>query len=233
MPHKVLLFMENKEVFNTLNEIRNLMEKSSRFLSFDGLSAIFVGIYACIASVLFYYVLGGTGQFSSDFPRLNVNTPYRLQLMIACALLLILICLITVFFFSYRKAKRNNRQLVFDRVTRRLLFNFFLPLVAGGVLCLSLIWQQHYGLTSSIMLVFYGIALVNVSNYTYSNIRYLGYAELILGLIDCFVQGYALGFWVVGFGFFHIIYGLLFYLKYDRNKKERVDNSVDESIRND
>lgn len=214
--------MENKEVFSTLNEIRNLMEKSARFLSLDGTSAIFVGIYACISAVIAYYILGGTGQLSwnfIEFPRLNVNTPYRLQLMLIFATLLVILCLITVFLLSYRKAKRNNQRLVFDRIAQRLLWNFFLPLISGGILCLSLIWQQHYGLTSSIMLIFYGIALINVSNYTYSNIRYLGYAELILGLADSFVQGHALGFWTVGFGLFHIIYGIFFYFKYDRKKR--------------
>lgn len=45
-----------------------------------------------------------------------------------------------------------------------------------------------------------------------------GYAELILGLIDSFVPGYGLLFWVAGFGLFHIIYGVFFYLKYDRRK---------------
>jgi heme/copper-type cytochrome/quinol oxidase subunit 2 len=219
--------MENKEVFSTLNEIRNLMEKSSRFLSLDGTSAIFVGIYACISAVIAYYMLGGTGQLSwnfIEFPRLNVNTPYRLQLMLIFAALLIILCLITVFLLSYRKARRNNQRLVFDRTARRLLWNFFLPLISGGILCLSLIWQQHYGLTSSIMLIFYGIALINVSNYTYSNIRYLGYAELILGLADSFVEGHALGFWTVGFGLFHIIYGIFFYFKYDRKKKQPARN---------
>lgn len=227
MQHKALLHMENKEVFSTLNEIRNLMEKSSRFLSLDGTSAIFVGIYACISAVIAYYMLGGTGQLSwnfIEFPRLNVNTPYRLQLMLIFAALLIILCLITVFLLSYRKARRNNQRLVFDRTARRLLWNFFLPLISGGILCLSLIWQQHYGLTSSIMLIFYGIALINVSNYTYSNIRYLGYAELILGLADSFVEGHALGFWTVGFGLFHIIYGIFFYFKYDRKKKQPARN---------
>ena len=222
--------MEKKEVFSTLNEIRNLMEKSSRFLSLDGMSAIFVGIYACIAAVVAYYMLGGSGHLSwnfIEFPRLNVNTPYRLQLMLIFAVLLVILCLATVLFFSFRKAKRNHQRFVFDRIAQRMLWNFFLPLVAGGILCLSLIWQQHYGLTSSIMLIFYGIALINVSNYTYSNTRYLGYAELILGLADSFVQGHALGFWTVGFGFFHIIYGIFFYLKYDRKGKQPATRSND------
>ena len=222
MHHKVLLFkMENKEVFNTLNEIRSLMEKSSKVLSLSGISAILVGIYACIAAVIAYYILGGSGQFTWDFiefPRLNVNTPYRLRLMLIFAAILVMLCLLTVYWFSYLKAKRNKQHFAFDRTAKRLLLNFFLPLITGGILCLSLIHQQHYGLTSSIMLIFYGIALINVSSYTYSNTRYLGYAELLLGLADSFVEGHALLFWTVGFGIFHIIYGILFYLKYDRKK---------------
>ena len=64
--------MENKEVFNTLNEIRSLMEKSSKVLSLSGASAILVGGYACISAVVAYYMLGGTGGWSQDllsFPR--------------------------------------------------------------------------------------------------------------------------------------------------------------------
>ena len=216
---KALLNMDNKEVFSTLNEIKDLMERSSRVLTLSGMSAIFVGIYACIAAVVSYYILGGEWLLSSgliELPRLNVNSPYRLQLMLFFAAFLIILCLATAFLFSYRKAKRNNRRFAFDRTAQRLLWNFFIPMAAGGILCLSLIWQQHYGLTSSIMLIFYGIALINASSYTYSNTRYLGYAELLLGLADSFVEGYALLFWTLGFGVFHIIYGFFFYLKYDR-----------------
>jgi general stress protein CsbA len=225
--------MDNKEVFNTLNEIRSLMEKSSKILTLSGMSAIFVGIYACIAAVISYYILGGewflTGGFI-ELPRLNVNTPYRLRLLLLFASLLIVLCLATVFLFSYRKAKRNNRRFVFDRTAQRLLWNFFVPMVTGGVLCLSLIWSQHYGLTSSIMLIFYGIALINVSSYTYSNTRYLGYAQLLLGLADSFVEGYALLFWTLGFGIFHIVYGIVFYLKYDREKPQTDDLFKEDEI---
>ena len=64
------------------------------------------------------------------------------------------------------------------------------------------------------MLIFYGVALISASNYTFSNTRYLGYAEIALGLADSFVENYALLFWVVGFGHFHIDYGIIFQLKY-------------------
>lgn len=210
--------MDNKEVFSTLSDIRNLMEKSSKFLSLNGLSSIFVGIYACIGAAAAYYILGEYAVMSDSYTplRLNVNTPYKLRLLLLFASALVVLCIGTVVLMSRYKARKSNQQLRLDKTARRLLWNFFLPLLAGGILCLSLIYQQHYGLTSSIMLIFYGLALISASNYTYSHTRYLGYAELLLGLADSFFEGQALLFWVAGFGFFHIIYGIFFYLKYDR-----------------
>lgn len=187
------------------------MEKSSRFVSLTGLSSILVGIYACIGAAAAYYLFG-----SSEALMLNVNTSSKLEITVGLALILILACIGTVVLSSRLKARKNNQHLKLDQTAKRLLWNFFLPLLAGGILCLALLSQQHYGLTSSIMLIFYGIALINASNYTYSNTKYLGYAELILGMADSFVQGYALVFWTLGFGIFHIIYGILFYLKYDK-----------------
>lgn len=203
--------MNNKEVISTLSDIRNMMEKSSRFLSLNGLSAIFVGIFACIGAIIAHFLFG-----SSDVLMLNINTPLRLKVLIFFALILITICIGIVILLSHIKAKKAGQCLKLDHTAKRLLWNFFFPLAIGGILYLSLIWQQYYGLTSSVMLIFYGIALINASNHTYSNTRYLGYAEIILGLADSFIQGYALLFWVIGFGFFHIIYGVYFYLKYDR-----------------
>lgn len=217
--------MNNQEALNTLNDIRKMMEKSSRFLSLNGSSAIVIGVYACLAAVIAYFILGGDDLVRPSLfgnfrvPMLLVNTPYRLHLLLVFAAILIILCLVTVILMCRHKAHKNDQKLQFDTTTQRLLWNFFLPLLAGGILCLSLLWQQHYGLTSSIMLIFYGIALINASNYTYSNTRYLGYAELILGLADSFVEGHALIFWVVGFGIFHIIYGILFHLKYEKQSK--------------
>ena len=44
--------MENKEALDTLHDIKELMEKSTKFMSISGISAILVGIYACIGTGL-------------------------------------------------------------------------------------------------------------------------------------------------------------------------------------
>ena len=70
------------------------------------------------------------------------------------------------------------------------------------------------------MLIFYGLALINLSSYTFSSTKYLGYAQVILGLIDFMVVNHSLIFWALGFGVCHIIYGVLFYFLKER-KGER------------
>lgn len=202
---RTLRTMENKEALDTLHDIKNLMEKSTKFLSISGISFILVGIYACIGTGVAYYIL-------------NVNTSPRLTQICIVALAVLVLSLITVFTMSYRKAIKVNRNIFTDKSVYRLLWNFFLPLFTGGVLCVSLLWHHHYGLTSSIMLIFYGLSLVNCSKYTYSDIRYLGYAEIFLGLVDSFVVHHALVFWVTGFGLLHIVAGIYFYYKVERRQ---------------
>ena len=80
--------MNNQEALNTLNDIRNMMEKSTRFVSFSGLSSIVIGIYACIAAIIAYSILGNTTPVpktgcrhaceTTTFDRLRFFTDYRL-----------------------------------------------------------------------------------------------------------------------------------------------------------
>ena len=65
-------------------------------------------------------------------------------------------------------------------------------------------------------LIFYGLALVNASKYTLTDIRYLGYCEIILGLVNVVFIGYGLYFWAAGFGLLHIVYGTAMWWKYER-----------------
>ena len=66
------------------------------------------------------------------------------------------------------------------------------------------------------MLVFYGLSLVHASSYTRNDIRSLGFAEIILGLISLFTLENPFLFWVIGFGILHIVYGTYMYFKYER-----------------
>ena len=213
--------MKEKEAIETLNDIRDIMERSTRFLSLSGWSAILVGAYACAATAVAFRILGEPGSYHVQ-PD-HVNTLHKLLAVSATALGVLVLSLATAFAFSYRKCKRSGDKPLFTAATKRFLWSFFLPLLVGGVFCVSLLLHGHYGLTSSVMLLFYGLALVNASKYTYSNTRYLGYAEILLGLADSFAADYALLFWCAGFGVCHILYGLFFRLRIERRPSSPVN----------
>ena len=49
--------MSDKDYLKDISEIKNLMNKSSRFISLSGLSGILAGIYALIGAAAAYYIV--------------------------------------------------------------------------------------------------------------------------------------------------------------------------------
>ena len=88
--------------------------------------------------------------------------------------------------------------------------------LASGLFCLVLLFHGILVLVAPATLIFYGLALINASKYTFNDIRYLGLCEVILGLLASYFIGYGLLFWATGFGALHIIYGAMMYNKYER-----------------
>ncbi len=209
--------MDNEKYFRDISEIKNMMDRSSRFISLSGLSGVFAGIYAVIGAVIAMALLSGHGSVYSNYGSLsaqsiNPDITYRLFLVAVAVLGL---AIGTAVFLTTRKAKRNDKK-IWDSTSRRLLINFFAPLVAGGIFCLVLLQYGIIGLIAPCMLIFYGLALIHASKYTIGDLKSLGYANVILGLIATQFIGFGLYFWAVGFGAFHIIYGIWMYHKYDR-----------------
>lgn len=210
--------MENKEALNTLNEIKDLMEKSSRFQSISGWSIVIVGLLASVVSAGAWLLLLPHNDISwlpTTCNGILINSPFRTKIAVFSALLLLVISFSTVSVLSLRKMKKQKGSVSFDISMRRCLFHFCVPMLAGGLLCAAMLLQGHYGLTSTFMLVFYGLALINCSHYTTSSIAVLGYAQLVLGVVDCFAFSHAILFWWLGFGLMHIAYGIYFIVKHD------------------
>lgn len=213
--------MEEKEVKQTLDDIREMMSKSSRFQAISGWSIVIIGLLAGVASWMAAAVIGVSDALPC-FENLQryaiLDTPSKIRIAALIAIGLFAICLLTMFVFAIAKSKRHHLHFAFDKRMRQMLLDFFIPLIAGGLLSMALVMQGHYGLTSSIMLLFYGLALVNCSHYTYPILRYLGYAELLIGIIDCFTMSHALLFWFLGFSVMHVVFGIAYVLMFERNK---------------
>jgi hypothetical protein len=204
---------QTKEHLDNLSEIRSLMERSSRFISLSGLSGVFAGTFALLGAMAAYLYLKKS-YFSLEDPYISFNRTDIIVFLLADASIVLILALSCGLFFSMRQAKKKGQQ-IWDHTSKRLFINLAIPLAAGGFFCLSLLYYAP-GLVASATLVFYGLALLNGSKFTHDDIRYLGIAEIILGLVATYYIGYGLLFWALGFGVLHIIYGIVMYRKYDQ-----------------
>ncbi|MDQ3016491.1 MAG: hypothetical protein M3R25_07220 [Bacteroidota bacterium] len=208
--------MANKlEQLEALQDIRKMMKESSRFLSLSGISGILAGVYALIGAFLGHLAIQ---KYQNPYIVDPVWDYDNLIISIAAICVCVLILsFFTVLFLSGQKARKNNYKL-FDHSSRWLLWSMIVPLIAGGIFCLALLLQGGDAIffIAPSMLIFYGLSLISSSRLTLHDIKYLGYLELVLGLIACFLKEHGLLFWTLGFGILHLIYGSIMWYKYDR-----------------
>lgn len=210
---------------DTLQEIRSLMERSSRFISLSGLSGITAGLFALAGAVIACWYLGirpfDGQQFYYEITPAGGGVDH-LTFFILDALFVLSGALAGGIYFTTRKARRKGLP-IWDALTRRLLINLAIPLFAGGIFILGLLNHGLGILVAPATLIFYGLALINASKYTLNDIRYLGLTEIGLGLFGVFVPGYGLELWMLGFGLLHIIYGAAVYSKYETGAHQKSD----------
>lgn len=201
-----------------LTEIRNMMERSSRFISLSGLSGVAAGIIALIGSGIAFFFLGfdqryfDMKSYFNGLSYLRFNHSWRLIIFDASTVLIL--ALASGIYFTTRKA-RNKGLKVWDRTAQRMVVNLLIPLTSGGIFCLILLSHHLVFLLAPATLLFYGLALLNASKYTFHEVRVLGISEIILGLMASWLPGYGLLFWAFGFGIMHIFYGLMMYFRYE------------------
>jgi hypothetical protein len=205
---------EASEYEKDLSSIRTLMEKSVKFISLSGLSGVLAGIYACAGAISAYFIIHY--PISPFRYRIySANTEEVLWKLIGIAALVLVASLVTGVWFSMKKAERYHVTL-WNSTSRRLLTNLAIPLITGGLFILIVLYNGHYGIAAPASLIFYGLALIQGSQYTYDDVRYLGLTEIAIGLIAALLPGYGLLFWFIGFGILHIVYGFIMYFKYEK-----------------
>ncbi len=204
--------MNTKEQLEALQDIRNMMNKSTKFLSLSGLSGFFPGLYAIVAGIIAYARM-------KEFSFLYVPRE-DLCFITSLALITLLLSVGTAYIFTKRKAKKEGIRM-WDESAKNVTVSLCIPLFTGGIFCMALMKHELFGLLAPTTLVFYGLSLVSAAKYTFPLIKHLGLIEIILGLVSLFFIGYGLLFWMFGFGILHIIYGLLMYFKFDRHERHR------------
>lgn len=203
--------MDNKKYIEDLREIKDIMNRTTQFISLSGLSGVSTGITALAGAFIAFKAVFEDQDYlvyhAVELTRDNLNH----LLLIAGGTLFLSIA--SAIFFTRRKTKMQN-QSIWDIQTKRLLINLSIPLITGGLLCLMFLHKGFVGILPPMTLIFYGLALVNGSKYTLPEIRNLGIIEIVLGLLSFQFIQYGLLFWALGFGIVQIIYGLIIQRKY-------------------
>jgi hypothetical protein len=208
-----------KEQLDAINDIKKLMERSSKFSALSGLSGIIVGIMALVCIGISYTILGITPlepiSYLSILNRDGAIDTELLKLLIINFSVVLLASFLTAIWLSNKNAVKKGEQ-IWDLTAKRMLINFSIPMFAGGAYCFILFTQNHIELILPATLLFYGLALLNASKYTVDDIKYLGVLLVLLGLFASLYVDKALLLWGIGFGALHIVYGSFMYFKYEK-----------------
>lgn len=206
---------------NDLQTIRDIMERSSRFLSLSGLAGIFAGLCALIGATIAWFFIfdSDTERFGEFLRSTDVSLTSGIGLYLSLDAILVLgAAILGAAWFSHRKARLAG-QPVWTVTTRRLIIHMIIPLLSGGIFILIMAFRNQLELVVAAMLIFYGLSLVNAGKFTFGEIHYLGLTEIVLGILAGIFVGQGLLLWTIGFGLTHLLYGSIMYYRYERQKK--------------
>ena len=203
--------MEKEKYIQDLRQIKEIMDRSSKFISLSGLSGVAAGIIALAGAWYAYnYIYTKSDYFSYNIIVLSSGD---VRSLIGLGAVILILAIGAGLFFTAKKAKKANQK-IWNSQAKRMLVNLSIPLVTGGLLSLLFLSRGFIGIIAPLTLIFYGLALVNASKYTHQEIRSLGIIEIILGLVSAYFIGFGLLFWAIGFGLLHIVYGIIMHYRY-------------------
>jgi heme/copper-type cytochrome/quinol oxidase subunit 3 len=209
-------FMDEKqEGLQALHDIRRIMEQSSRFISLSGWSGIGAGICALIGAVVANNKI--EHYYAEQYGTVEACTKCLARQLLLIAILVFISALVLAILFTWMRSRKAGIPL-WGNSARRLLWNTLVPIAAGGLVVIRMAELGYYQLVAPTCLIFYGMALINGSKFTLGEVKFLGYLILATGLVNLWMPSYGLYFWALGFGMFHIFYGLIMWWKYERTE---------------
>ncbi len=209
--------MDAERASQELKVIRQLMERPVRYSTQSGLSGIVAGLAA----------LGGVAADWSISRRLQPRAAFWVNLAVWAGVFVVAFTTVTVL---TRLRERRRGMPFWSPVKMRILRTILPPFAAGVGLTLIIAFRWYFGappnewgLIPSIWMLFYGVALWQLGEFSVREIRVLGVAFLAAGLAAAIVQhaipGMAEGSAVylavgVTFGGFHLCYGAIVWMRY-------------------
>ena len=157
-------FMDTQnQHLDTLQDIKKMMERSSRFISLSGLSGVAAGTCALIGAWFAYGVIikhGGDADNLRYTYKNDISLEHAVSIkdymgnhLFQIAALTFIGALVLSFFFTYLRSKKTNTPL-WGKVAQRLSWNVSIPLLVGGIFLLKLIEYGVVGLIAPGCLIF-------------------------------------------------------------------------------
>ncbi|MDX5320904.1 MAG: hypothetical protein LPK45_07340 [Bacteroidota bacterium] len=194
-----------------LKEIRQMMERSSRFMSLSGSSGVLIGFLALL--FVSWQVSKGHLSFTDQQEYDLLSTAW--EEFILGSFGLVVICLVLSIGLTLRRTLKKGLK-VWTSSTKNILGAIGLPMMVGAMLMLN----DFNHLTTvnfiPVTLLCYGLGLFFASRYTYDELRIMGLGMLVLGTLSVLVPAYGLLFWSLGFGALHMVYGAIMYFRHER-----------------
>jgi len=209
--------MDADKAAENLTIIRQLMERPIRYSTMSGLSGILAG---CAA-------LGGVAAdawVSDNLP----NDALWINMLVWAGVFITAFTSSAV--LTYIRERKQGMPF-WSPIKRRILMTILPPFVAGVGLTLAIMhrWQtgdgpNQWGLVPPIWMLFYGVALWQIGLFSAIELRAMGVAFILAGLITAYRYQYTIPglqpgsapYWTLGitFGGFHIVYGIIVWIRH-------------------
>ena len=201
--------MDADKAAQELKVIRQLMQRPVRYSTMSGLSGIFAGI-AALAGVLADWCISETYG-----PKMAVPVNVAVWAGVFAAAFLAATVLTRL-----REIKQGMP--FWSDVKRRILQTIGPPFLAAIGLTGAIAYRSWvgvgpnmWGLIPAIWMLFYGVTLWQLGLFSPIDVRLLGAAFLLAGLVAA-VGSHTHPYWAMGitFGGFHIVYGIAVWVRH-------------------
>ena len=197
--------MSEKDYLKDISDIKNMMEKSSRYLSLSGLSSVLAGIYCLIGAGYYYTTEIETSNYSSN----------------AAIIIFLIVTFLSIITTIYITKKRAEKLAVeaWSNTTKQLITSFATPFIIGSSFILILIFQEKYVEVIPLVPLVYGLSLIHAAKHTSNILKPLGIIHIIIAFLCLLNIENSFWYYTLGFGVTHFINGLIIYFKYDKKQE--------------
>ena len=215
--------MDAQKAANELTVIRQLMERPVRYSTASGLSGLFAGLAALAGAWFDYHITPRIAQVLYDADPETLASAEDWEFIVAAgvwAAVFGVAFLATIILTRIRERKQGMP--FWSPVKWKILRTIALPFLA----CVGLTFAMYYRwtlphafpqwhLAPSIWMLFYGVALWQLGEFSIREIRLLGVAFVLAGIATAAcLQDYPFQCLAATFGGFHIVYGVIVWMRH-------------------